>query len=147
MIAIRAMPKMRSLERIPVVPFAAVFAAVLLTTGDALADQPLPRAMHITDSTSDRAPTKTTFPSYPRIAQRDRIEGEATVCFKIDKHGKIRGARLRDASHRIFRRPALRAIRLSEFEALAPHEVLATARSCRTYLFRLEPILVASDED
>jgi hypothetical protein len=37
---------------------------------------------------------------------------------------------------------ALRAIKRSMFEPLAPSQVLAKARTCRTYRFRLEPVLV-----
>lgn len=100
----------------------------------------------IRDTTTDRTPAKTAFPVYPRVARRDRIEGDATVCFKIDAEGRIRSIRVKNYSHRIFRRPALKAIKGSSFEALKPHEVLRTARTCRTYRFRLEPILAGSDE-
>ena len=74
-----------------------------------------------------------------------RIEGDATVCFKIDTMGRVRSIRVKNYSHRIFRRPALRAIKDSSFEPLQPHEILSTARTCRTYRFRLEPI-VANNE-
>ncbi|MDX1482579.1 MAG: energy transducer TonB [Woeseiaceae bacterium] len=100
----------------------------------------------IRDSSTERTPAKTAFPAYPRVARRDRIEGDATVCFKIDAEGKIRSIRVKNYSHRIFRRPALKAIRSSSFEPLKPHEVLKTARTCRTYRFRLEPIVPESDE-
>jgi len=96
---------------------------------------------HIIDSSTDRTPARTAFPSYPRIARRDRIEGDATICFRIDKRGRIRSVRVRDVTHPIFRRAALRAIRASSFEPLKPSEVLATARICRTYRFRLEPVV------
>jgi len=99
------------------------------------------REMHIIDSSTDRTPARTAFPSYPRIARRDRIEGDATICFRIDKRGRIRSIRVRDVTHPIFRRAALRAIRASSFEPLKPNDVLATARTCRTYRFRLEPVL------
>lgn len=121
-------------------------AALLAALGPAAADEPEDtRKAHIVDTSTNRTPEKTAFPSYPRIARRDRIEGEATVCFYIDKHGRVHGVRLQSATHRIFRRPALRAIRESSFKPLAPDEVLETARSCRTYRFRLEP-LTASEE-
>ncbi|MDZ7644541.1 MAG: TonB family protein [Woeseiaceae bacterium] len=107
-------------------------------------DEVTTRTRHFSDSSTDRTPATTAFPSYPRIARRDRIEGEATVCFRIDKLGRIRSARVRDASHRIFERPALRAIRESSFEPLQPDEILATGRTCRTYRFRLEPVLADS---
>ena len=100
----------------------------------------------IRDTTTDRTPAKTAFPVYPRVARRDRIEGDATVCFRIDAEGRIRSIRVKNYSHRIFRRPALKAIKSSSFEPLRPHEVLKTARTCRTYRFRLEPILAESDD-
>ncbi|HZD54141.1 MAG TPA: hypothetical protein VE175_13910, partial [Woeseiaceae bacterium] len=40
-------------------------------------------AHDIVDATEARIPATTTFPKYPAAARRDRIEGEATVCFKI----------------------------------------------------------------
>ena len=100
---------------------------------------------HFTDSSTDRTPSTTAFPSYPRIARRDRIEGAATVCFKVDIDGRIRSVRVKEYSHRIFRRPALRAIKDSSFEPLQPHEVYSTSRTCRTYRFRLEPVVAVSD--
>lgn len=122
-------------------------AALLLIVGAAQAGDDLERKeFHFTDSSTDRTPAKTSFPTYPRIARRDRIEGDATVCFKVDLDGRIRSVRVKDYSHRIFRRPALRAIKDSSFEPLHPHEVLSTSRTCRTYRFRLEPIVVATSK-
>ena len=87
-------------------------------------------------------PALTAFPKYPRVARRDRIEGEATVCFKIKADGRISRPVVTESTHRIFSKPALRAINKSSFEPLGPGQVLDTARSCRTYRFRLDPILV-----
>lgn len=119
----------------------AVIATLLLSAGLAFAQEST-TVTHFLDSNTDRVPLLTAFPSYPSIARRDRIEGQATVCFKIKQDGRITRAKLKDASHRIFRKPALRAIKKSTFEALAPNQILATAKTCRTYRFRLEPILV-----
>ena len=102
--------------------------------------------LHFRDSNTDRVPLLTAFPTYPSIARRDRIEGEATVCFKVRSDGRISRVRLQSATHRIFRKPALRAIKKSTFEPLAPNQVLATAKTCRTYRFRLEPILVENND-
>lgn len=103
--------------------------------------------VHFRDSNTDRVPLLTAFPSYPSIARRDRIEGEATVCFMVEKDGWIKRAKVRRATHKIFKRPALRAIKKSSFEPLSANQVLATAKTCRTYRFRLEPILVENAEN
>jgi TonB family protein len=89
----------------------------------------------------------TTFPKYPSVARRDRIEGEATVCFKIRTNGRISRPVVTDSSHRIFSKPALRAIKKSTFEPLGPGQILDTARTCRTFRFRLDPVLVKNDEN
>ncbi len=116
-------------------------AVLVLSAGFVLAEEPAnQRSSFIIDSKSDRTPAITAFPKYPRIARRDRIEGEAIVCFKVSLDGRIRSVRTKSYSNRIFRRPALRAIKGSSFEALRPHEILSTARTCRTYRFRLEPV-------
>src|SRR5690606_12248261 len=92
------------------------------------------------DSPGERSPAVTAFPKYPSVARRDRIEGEATVCFTIDERGRIRRPSVRSSTHRIFERPAMRAIRSSSFEALAEGEKLSPAKTCRTYRFRLDPV-------
>ncbi len=122
---------------------AAVLAAgLLLGVSHSSAQQETTTVTHFLDTNTDRVPLLTAFPTYPSIARRDRIEGDATVCFMITKEGRITRVKLRDTSHRIFRKPALRAIKRSTFEPLGPNQVLARARTCRTYRFRLEPILV-----
>lgn len=116
--------------------------ATLLLSAAPVFAQESTSVTHFLDSNTDRVPLLTAFPTYPSIARRDRIEGEATVCFKIRQDGRITRVKLKAASHRIFRKPALRAIKKSTFEELAPNQVLATARTCRTFRFRLEPVLV-----
>jgi len=108
----------------------------------AFAQQESTVVTHFLDSNTDRVPLLTAFPSYPSIARRDRIEGEAKVCFKVTQDGRITRAKLSSATHRIFKKPALRAIKRSSFEALRPNQILAASKTCRTYRFRLEPILV-----
>ena len=93
------------------------------------------------NSSSERKPSSTIFPNYPSIARRDRIEGEATVCFKIDVRGKVKQASVKSYTHKIFKKPALRAIKSSRFESLQPGQVLGRSKTCRTYRFRLEPVL------
>ncbi len=104
-----------------------------------------PIVTHIFDSSTDRVPLKTAFPQYPSVARRDRIEGEATVCFKIKTNGRISRPSLRSSTHRIFNRPSLRAIKRSTFEPLGPSQILATAKTCRTYRFRLQPLVVNTE--
>ncbi len=115
---------------------------LLLGSALAVAQQQAASVTHFLDSNTDRVPLLTAFPSYPSIARRDRIQGEATVCFKVKQDGRITRAKLRVSTHRIFRKPVLRAIKKSTFEPLAPNQILATAKTCRTFRFRLEPILV-----
>jgi TonB family protein len=124
---------------------AALTTVLLLGSALALAQQESTVVTHFLDSNTDRVPLLTSFPTYPSIARRDRIEGQATVCFMIGKDGRISRARLKDSTHRIFKKPVLRAIKKSTFEALSPNQVFATARTCRTYRFRLEPILVENN--
>ncbi len=115
---------------------------LLLGSALAVAQQQAASVTHFLDSNTDRVPLLTAFPSYPSIARRDRIQGEATVCFKVKQDGRITRAKLKVSTHRIFRKPVLRAIKKSTFEPLAPNQILATAKTCRTFRFRLEPILV-----
>lgn len=96
---------------------------------------------HFIDTSTDRVPALTSFPKYPSVARRDRIEGEATVCFKIRANGRISRPVVTEYSHKIFSKPSLRAIKKSSFEPLGPGQLLRTARTCRTYRFRLDPVL------
>ena len=121
---------------------AALTAALLLGSVLALGQEDSASVVHFLDSNTDRVPLLTAFPSYPSIARRDRIEGQATVCFMIKLDGGVRRAKLKNTTHRIFKRPVLKAIKRSSFEPLAPNQILGAARTCRTYRFRLEPILV-----
>jgi TonB family protein len=117
-------------------------AGFLLVSAPASTQQDSTLVTHFLDSNTDRVPLLTAFPTYPSIARRDRIQGEAKVCFKIKQDGRITRARLESATHRIFGKPSLRAIKRSSFEPLAPNQILARSKTCRTYRFRLEPILV-----
>jgi protein TonB len=129
-----------------VVP-AMLLASVVALASTASAGQESSRARHFIDTATDRAPATTAFPKYPSIARRDRIEGDATVCFKIRANGRVSRPVVTDYSHKIFAKPALRAIKKSSFEPLAPGQVLKTARTCRTFRFRLDPVLVKNDDE
>ena len=102
---------------------------------------------HFIDTSTDRVPALTAFPKYPSVARRDRIEGEATVCFKIRANGRVSRPVVTDYSHKIFSKPSLRAIKKSSFEPLGPNQLLRTARTCRTYRFRLDPILADNEDE
>jgi TonB family protein len=119
-----------------------VFLVLLLLPGLLRAedDKPKFRALaRIEETPSNRTPRTTIAPVYPKRARRDRIEGEAVVCFTIDARGKIRKPRVRESTHKLFRKAALKAIRRSGFEPAGPHQVQVT-RACRTYRFLLEPV-------
>jgi TonB family protein len=98
--------------------------------------------MHFEDASSDRQPTLTAVPQYPKLARRDRIEGEATVCYKIDKKGRIVNPSIRSSSHKMFAKPSLKAIRQSSYEAIRPNQELSKIKTCRTFRFLLTPVAI-----
>ena len=119
-----------------------IFLVLLLLPGLLCAEDDnynLRALARIEEIPSNRTPSTTVTPVYPKRARRDRIEGEAVVCFTIDARGKIRKPRVQESTHKLFRKAALKAIRRSEFEPAGPHQVQVT-RACRTYRFLLEPI-------
>jgi TonB family protein len=122
---------------------APLFAAVLLLPRLAFAEDA--DARRLFDSSSERSPAVTAFPKYPSIARRDRIEGETVVCFTIDARGRIIRPSVRSSTHRIFEKPAMKAIRDSSFAPLAEGEEPASAKTCRTYRFRLDPLNARTD--
>lgn len=125
----------------------ATFGGIFLLASTAVAfeEEGTGIVRHFIDTSTDRVPALTAFPKYPSVARRDRIQGEATVCFKIRANGRISRPVVTDYSHKIFSKPALRAIKKSSFEPLGPGQILKTSRSCRTYRFRLEPVLAEND--
>lgn len=129
------------------IALAALLIPVLLLPAAAIGDESSATITHFIDTSTDRVPSLTAFPKYPSVARRDRIEGDATVCFRIRADGRISRPIVADSSHKIFAKPALNAIKKSTFEPLGPRQVLATARTCRIYRFRLEPVLVNNDSE
>lgn len=125
-------------ELIPILAVAAVALSPAAMAGDGT------DVSQDTDTPADRVPATTAFPSYPSIARRERLEGEAIVCFTIDAHGRVVRPAIRSSTHKIFERPALRAIKRSSFEPLAEGEEPSPVKSCRTYRFRLEPLTAQS---
>lgn len=109
-------------------------------------DTRVTRIMHFEDSSSERTPTVTAVPQYPATARRDRVEGEATVCYFIDSKGRIRKPALRQSSHRIFAKPSLKAIKQSSYEPLRADQKVSTVKTCRTYRFLLNPVAIEEIE-
>jgi len=130
-----------------IVTIAAVATFVATYPGAGLAGQDSTKVRHFLDTVTDRIPSTTAFPKYPSIARRDRIEGDATVCFMIRADGRISRPIITDYSHKIFAKPALQAIKSSSFEPLAPGQILKTSRTCRIYRFRLDPVLASNDDE
>ena len=124
----------------------ALLLAAGMDAGSARSDESETGNTYLFDSSRDRSPAITEFPKYPYVARRDRIEGEATVCFTINRRGEVVRPSVRRSSHRIFRRPALKAIRKSTFEPLAPDDALSGVKTCRTYRFKLDPVLADAKE-
>lgn len=101
-----------------------------------------PSDVYFADSGRERTPAITAFPKYPSIARRDRVEGEATVCFTVNAQGQVIRPGIRSSSHKVFERPALSAIRASTFEPLRPGETKSNLKTCRIYRFKLAPVEV-----
>jgi len=97
------------------------------------------------DSDTDRVPLHTIIPEYPRIARRDRIEGEVQVCFEITRDGRTRRIAVRRSTHRLFEKPAIQAVRHSTFRPLPDEAELPSIKACRTFRFSLQP--VAGNDD
>lgn len=97
-------------------------------------------AVEFIDEDLDRTPVNTVVPHYPETARRDRIEGEVTVCYRIDRQGRPHEVRVRYSSHRVFERPARRALRASRYAPLDKDVKPSPVKSCRTFRFYLEPV-------
>jgi TonB family protein len=90
-------------------------------------------------------PLLTVMPDYPETARRDRIEGEVQVCFEITRDGHTRRIAVRTSTHRLFEKPAIRAVRASTYVPLSKNAVLSGIKACRTFRFTLEPVVVETD--
>lgn len=94
---------------------------------------------------SDRKPLHTVIPEYPAIARRDRIEGEVQVCFNISRDGKTRRIAVRKSTHRLFEKPAIRAVRASHYAPIPDDMEVPAIKACRTFRFTLEPVVVEKE--
>ncbi|MEM8817536.1 MAG: energy transducer TonB [Pseudomonadota bacterium] len=109
---------------------------LLLLAAEAPASDDKVTAAHLN---LERKPVNTVIPAYPEKARRDRVEGDVLVCYHIDRGGKPRGIGVRRSSHRVFERPAIRAVKQSRYAPLAPEQAPSPAKTCRTFRFRLNP--------
>lgn len=98
------------------------------------------------DHGSDRAPKHTVAPEYPHAARRDRIEGQVQVCYNIDRQGRPYRIAVRSSTHRIFEKPARRAVKASTYVPLKHGETRTGIKTCRTFRFELEPVVADNKE-
>lgn len=105
----------------------------------ALAADDSPEIARVIDSDLDRIPESTIAPRYPRKARRDRIEGEVQVCFEVDRKGRPRRVAVRTSTHRAFEKPSISAVKNSTFRPLHENEPDSGIKSCRLFIFSLEP--------
>ena len=110
-----------------------LMAPVLLAEDDV-------KVAHVIDSISGRMPLQTVAPEYPRKARRDRVEGQVEVCFEIDRQGLPRRIAVRNSTNRAFEKPSIKAVRASSFRPLKDDEELQSIKSCRRFIFSLEPV-------
>jgi len=116
-----------------IVPIAlACLLAPTLCAGDAQEPEPVD---------TERKPSFTMMPDYPKIARRDRIEGEVQVCFEITRDGRTRRIAVRRSTNRVFEKPAIRAVRASSYVPLSRDAVVSGIKTCRTFRFTLEPVV------
>jgi TonB family protein len=117
-----------------------LFLLAFIGSAVVLAADQAPLVAHVIDSSTSRIPTHTVAPEYPRKARRDRIEGEVQVCFDVDREGRTRRIAVRNSTHRAFEKPSIKAVRASIFRRIGKEEPLQAMKSCRTFIFSLEPV-------
>lgn len=117
-----------------------LLALVFLSAPPVLADDAQQSPLDRFDT--KRVPSYTVMPDYPKVARRDRIEGEVQVCFEITRKGRTRRIAVRKSTHRLFEKPAMRAVRASTYVPVAKDAVVSGIKSCRTFRFTLEPVVV-----
>ena len=98
---------------------------------------PVTDGLVVTDT--ERVPLFTTVPKYPKLALRDRIEGEVEVCFDVDRAGRPSRIAVRRSTHRLFEKPSIRAVRASRYEPVPRDQALSGIKTCRTFTFSLQP--------
>ena len=88
----------------------------------------------------DRNPIHTVVPEYPQKAWFERIEGDVEVCFFITRGGRPYNIAVRRSDNRVFERAARNAVKNSWFQEIPRPEKVPQVKTCRTFLFRLEPL-------
>jgi TonB family protein len=119
-----------------------LFSVVFIVIAPAFAADEQPLVAYVIDSSTDRIPSHTVAPEYPRKARRDRVEGEVRVCFDVNREGRTRRISVRTSTHRAFEKPSIKAVRASKFRPIGKDEPLQAMKSCRTFIFSLEPVEV-----
>lgn len=122
-----------------------VATAICLLGAATLANPEVPEPT-IREYDPERVPLFTVIPDYPKVARRDRIEGEVQVCFDITRDGRTRRIAVRKSTHRVFEKPAIRAVRVSTYEALPDDTEMSGIKSCRTFRFTLEPVVLETPD-
>jgi len=112
-------------------------AFIVIAPAFAADEQPL--VAYIIDSSTVRIPLQTVAPEYPPKARRDRVEGEVRVCFDVNREGRTRRVAVRTSTHRTFEKPSIKAVRASSFRPIGKDEPLPAIKSCRSFIFSLEP--------
>lgn len=77
-------------------------------------------------------------PLYPRKAILKGIEGRVVTCFTVNLKGKAEAAVVMETSNKLFTRPALNALRASEFIPGSHRGENVATQLCRTFTFRLD---------
>ena len=132
------------LPRTSLIQYSTVLAALaflgtpILCSGDV--DEP-----QAGEGGTERKPSLTMIPDYPKVARRDRIEGEVQVCFEVTRDGRTRRIAVRKSTHRVFEKPAIRAVRASSYLPLPSDAVMSGIKACRTFRFTLEPVVTETE--
>jgi TonB family protein len=123
-----------------------LFIGALILVASAFAVDEQSFVARVIDSSTERVPSHTVVPEYPREARRDRVEGEVQVCFEVNREGRTRRISVRTSTHRAFEKTSIKAVRASRFRPVGRDDPLPAIKSCRTFIFSLEPAEVELDE-
>lgn len=112
----------------------------LLIIVQAMAADDATLVARVIDADTNRVPLHTIVPQYPHKARRDRVEGEVQVCFHIDRAGRTHRISVRTSTNHVFEKPSAKSVRASTFRPLGKDEPLQEMKSCRTFIFSLQPV-------